>query len=114
MKLPCPVAADPFLLLYTSGTTASPKAVPHNSHTMLGNARLGVGEHLLGPDDILLSAPPFGHLFALYSFHMAMSAGAANLLLPSFTPPWGNRPPNRRRPRRRAPPHPPRSPIAAR
>ncbi len=87
MKLPCPVAADPFLLLYTSGTTASPKAVPHNSHTMLGNARLGVGEHLLGPDDILLSAPPFGHLFALYSFHMAMSAGAANLLLPSFTPP---------------------------
>ena len=87
MNLPYPVAADPFLLLYTSGTTASPKAVPHNSHTMLGNARLGVGEHLLGPDDVLLSAPPFGHLFALYSFHMAMYLGAANLLLANFTPP---------------------------
>ncbi|MBT4489290.1 MAG: acyl--CoA ligase [Rhodospirillaceae bacterium] len=87
MNLARPVAGDPFLLLYTSGTTASPKAGPHNSHTMLGNARLGVAENLLGPDDILLSAPPFGHLFALYSFHMAMYAGAANLLLPSFTPP---------------------------
>lgn len=87
MKLPLPVAADPFLLLYTSGTTASPKAVPHNSHTMLGNARLGVGEHLLGADDVLISAPPFGHLFGLYAFHMAMYAGAANLLLPTFTPP---------------------------
>jgi len=87
MKLPLPVAADPFLLLYTSGTTASPKAVPHNSHTMLGNARLGVGEHLLGADDVLLSAPPFGHLFGLYAFHMAMDLGAANLLLPTFTPP---------------------------
>jgi acyl-CoA synthetase (AMP-forming)/AMP-acid ligase II len=35
----------PFLLLYTSGTTASPKGVPHNYHTMLSNARLGVPEH---------------------------------------------------------------------
>ena len=87
LKLPQPVAADPMLLLYTSGTTAAPKAVPHNSHTMLGNARLGVGEHLLGPDDVLLSAPPFGHLFGLYAFHMAMYLGATNLLLPNFTPP---------------------------
>ncbi len=87
MKLPAPVAGDPFLLLYTSGTTASPKAVPHNSHTMLGNARLGSSEHLLGSEDVLLSAPPFGHLFGLYSFHMAMYLGAANLLLDNFTPP---------------------------
>ena len=87
LNLPLPVAADPFLLLYTSGTTASPKAVPHNSHTMLGNARLGAGEHLLTADDVILSAPPFGHLFALYSFHLALYTGAANLLLATFTPP---------------------------
>jgi non-ribosomal peptide synthetase component E (peptide arylation enzyme) len=87
LDLPLPVAADPFLLLYTSGTTASPKAVPHNSHTMLGNARLGAGEHQLRANDIILSAPPFGHLFALYSFHLALYTGAANLLLPAFTPP---------------------------
>lgn len=87
LALTRPVAADPFLLLYTSGTTASPKAVPHNSHTMLGNARLGATEHRLSADDVILSAPPFGHLFALYSFHLALYAGAANLLLPAFTPP---------------------------
>ncbi len=87
LGLPRPVAADPFLLLYTSGTTASPKAVPHNSHTMLGNARLGAAEHGLSADDVILSAPPFGHLFALYSFHLALYVGAANLLLPAFTPP---------------------------
>ncbi|MDE0943405.1 MAG: class I adenylate-forming enzyme family protein [Alphaproteobacteria bacterium] len=87
LKLPLPVAADPFLLLYTSGTTASPKAVPHNSHTMLGNARLGAGEHQLTANDVIVSAPPFGHLFALYSFHLALYTGAANLLLANFTPP---------------------------
>src|SRR4051812_30581904 len=42
---PGPAAGDPFLLLYTSGTTASPKAVPHSYHTLLSNARLGVPEH---------------------------------------------------------------------
>ncbi|MDP6346279.1 MAG: class I adenylate-forming enzyme family protein, partial [Alphaproteobacteria bacterium] len=87
MAIEGPSAADPFLLLYTSGTTASPKAVPHNYHTMLSNARLGLPEHGLGEADILLSAAPFGHLFALYSFHLALCAGAANLLLPAFTPP---------------------------
>ena len=46
--VPGPVAADPFLLLYTSGTTAAPKGVPHNYHTMLSNARLGAPEHRLG------------------------------------------------------------------
>src|SRR5688572_4665575 len=40
-------AADPFLLLYTSGTTAAPKGVVHPYRTMLGNARLGAREHAL-------------------------------------------------------------------
>ena len=46
-RRPCasPVAADPFLLLYTSGTTAAPKGVLHAYRTMLGNARLGAPEH---------------------------------------------------------------------
>ena len=42
---PQPEAADVFLLLYTSGTTASPKGVPHPYRTMLSNARLGAPEH---------------------------------------------------------------------
>jgi non-ribosomal peptide synthetase component E (peptide arylation enzyme) len=82
-----PVAGDPLMLLYTSGTTSSPKGVPHSSHTLLSNAKVGLAEHKIGPDDVLMSAAPFGHLFALYSFHLALAAGAANLLLPIFTPP---------------------------
>jgi cyclohexanecarboxylate-CoA ligase len=79
--------ADPFLLLYTSGTSASPKAVPQTYQTMLGNARLSVPEHLMTADDVVLSAAPYSHLFGLYSFHLALNVGAANLLVPAFTPP---------------------------
>ncbi|MBL8376676.1 MAG: acyl--CoA ligase [Burkholderiales bacterium] len=84
---PGPVASDPFLLLYTSGTTAAPKAVPHPYHTMLGNGRVGAPEHRIGPTDRVLSAAPFSHLFGLYSLHVAWSVGATCVLLPVFTPP---------------------------
>ena len=79
--------ADPFLLLYTSGTSASPKAVPLTYQAMLGNARLGAPEHRITAADTVLSAPPYTHLFGLYSFHLALATGASNLLLPAFTPP---------------------------
>lgn len=82
-----PVGSDPFLLLYTSGTTANPKGVPQSYQTMLGNARLGAPEHGLTANDCLLSAAPFGHLFALYSVHLALSVGGSVALLPVFTPP---------------------------
>ena len=85
--LPIPDASDPFLLLYTSGTTANPKGVPLNYHQMLTNARFGIGEHDIRPDDIVLSAAPFGHLYALYTVQMALCVGASTLLLPVFTPP---------------------------
>ena len=79
-----PVAADPFLLLYTSGTSARPKGVPLAYQGILGNARLGATEHGITPADRILSAAPFGHLYALYSFHLALATGASTALLPSF------------------------------
>lgn len=82
-----PVASDPFLMMFTSGTTAAPKCVVHPSHTMLSNARVGAPEHTIGPDDRVISAAPFSHLFGLYSFHVALAAGACSVLLPVFTPP---------------------------
>ena len=82
-----PVAADPFLLLYTSGTSARPKGVPLAYQGILGNARLGVPEHGIEASDRILSAAPFGHLYALYSVHLALAAGASTVLLPAFTPP---------------------------
>jgi len=84
---PPPAAADPMLLLFTSGTTDRPKAVPLNAHGLIGNARTSVGEHRLSDQDVILSAAPFGHLFGLYAFHLAMAVGAATALLPAFSPP---------------------------
>ena len=78
--------ADPFLLLFTSGTSTSPKAVPLSAQMTLGNARMDAPEHGLGSDDIILSASPYTHLLGLYSIHLAMCAGAACLVLPAFSP----------------------------
>jgi acyl-coenzyme A synthetase/AMP-(fatty) acid ligase len=81
-----PAAADPFLLLYTSGTTAAPKGVLHAYRTMLGNARLGAPEHGLSERSRVLCAAPLSHLYGLYSLHCAWAVGACTLLLPAFRP----------------------------
>jgi acyl-CoA synthetase (AMP-forming)/AMP-acid ligase II len=82
-----PQAREPFLLLYTSGTTAAPKGVVHPYRTMLGNARLGAPEHGLTEKDRILCAAPLSHLYGLYSLHCAWAVGACTVLLPQFTPP---------------------------
>src|SRR5258706_2805811 len=83
---PAPDSRDAFLLLYTSGTTASPKAVPHAYRTMLGNSRMGAGEHQLASSSKILCAAPLSHLYGLYSLHCAWSVGACTVLLPAFKP----------------------------
>src|SRR5437879_2718931 len=83
---PEPDPADPCLLLYTSGTTASPKGVPHPYRTVLSNARLGANEHRLAAGDRILSPAPFSHLYGLYSLHCAWAVGACSVLLPAFRP----------------------------
>ncbi|HEX9396514.1 MAG TPA: class I adenylate-forming enzyme family protein [Burkholderiales bacterium] len=83
---PLPDPRDPFLLLYTSGTTASPKGVPHPYRSMLGNARLGATEHRLSAKSRVLCAAPLSHLYGLYSLHCAWAVGACTVLLPSFKP----------------------------
>ena len=83
---PAPDSRDPFLLLYTSGTTASPKAVPHAYRTMLGNSRVGAQEHRLEARSRILCAAPLSHLYGLYSLHCAWSVGACTVLLPAFKP----------------------------
>lgn len=88
--LPADVAADPadpFLLLFTSGTSASPKAVPLTYQMTLGNARLGAGEHQFRDGDSVLSVAPFTHLLGLYALHLTTRVAGTSLLLPVFTPP---------------------------
>jgi cyclohexanecarboxylate-CoA ligase len=81
-----PEPGDPFLLLYTSGTTAAPKGVVHPYRTMLGNARLGAPEHGLTARSRVLCAAPLSHLYGLYSLHCAWAVGACTVLLPAFKP----------------------------
>jgi acyl-CoA synthetase (AMP-forming)/AMP-acid ligase II len=81
-----PKPADPFLLLYTSGTTAAPKGVLHAYRAMLGNARLGASEHGLSERSRVLCAAPLSHLYGLYSLHCAWAVGACTVLLPAFKP----------------------------
>jgi cyclohexanecarboxylate-CoA ligase len=83
---PEPNPADPFLLLYTSGTTAAPKGVMHVYRTMLGNGRLGAPQHQLTEKSRILCAAPLSHLYGLYSLHCAWAVGACTVLLPAFKP----------------------------
>ena len=54
-----------------TGTTASPKAVPHPYRTMLGNSRSGAQEKKLTAQSRVLCAAPLSHLYGLYSLHCA-------------------------------------------
>ena len=67
-----PVGSDPFLLLYTSGTTSNPKGVPLTYQNMLGHARLCAPEFGMTSEDRVLSAAPLSHLYGLYSYHLSL------------------------------------------
>jgi cyclohexanecarboxylate-CoA ligase/acyl-CoA synthetase len=81
-----PRPSDPFLLLYTSGTTAAPKGVVHPYRTILGNGRVSAPEHGLHEKSRVLCAAPLSHLYGLYSLHCAWAVGACSVLLPAFKP----------------------------
>ncbi len=79
-------ADDRFLLLYTSGTTAAPKGVPHAYRSFLNNARLSAGELQVSANSRILSLAPMTHLYGLFTLHLALSSGATTVLLPAFNP----------------------------
>jgi cyclohexanecarboxylate-CoA ligase len=81
-----PSADDPQLILYTSGTTSSPKGVAVNAHPFGSNARQAVEEFGVTDRDIILSPAPFSHLYGLFSLQIALCAGVTSYVLPAFTP----------------------------
>ena len=80
-------ADDPFLLLYTSGTTSAPKAVSVSFNHFLSNARLAAGEFGLTAADRILCLAPFTHLYGLYTLQLGLCVGASASMVPVFTPP---------------------------
>ncbi len=81
-----PVASDPAILCFTSGTSSSPKAVVHNYQTMLANNRVTAPIYNLSSSDVILGGPPFTHAFGLCVLNLALMSGATSLLMPAFTP----------------------------
>lgn len=82
-----PVASDPAILCFTSGTSAAPKAVVHAYHTLLSNNRIAAPIYNMTDDDVVLGGPPFTHAFGLCVLNFTLMAGATSLLMPAFTPP---------------------------
>lgn len=78
---------DKFLLLYTSGTTSTPKGVSVTYNHFLSNAQMCAKEFAIEPDDRILCLAPFTHLYGLYALQLGFSAGATACLLDMFTPP---------------------------
>ena len=80
-------ATDPFMLLYTSGTTSSPKGVSVTYNHFLSNARMCASELQITRSDRILCLAPYTHLYGLYTLQLGFSVGAAACLLDLFTPP---------------------------
>lgn len=80
-------ATDPFMQLYTSGTTSSPKAVSVTHNHFLSNARMCAAEFGMTSTDRILCLAPYTHLYGLYTFQLGFSVGGAACLLDVFTPP---------------------------
>jgi cyclohexanecarboxylate-CoA ligase len=78
-------ATDPFLQLYTSGTTAAPKAVAVTYNHFLSNARMCAAEFGFRSDDRVLCLAPYTHLYGLYALELGFAVGATACLLPMFT-----------------------------
>ena len=77
---------DPFLLLYTSGTTASSKGVPQNYRGFLGNAKRSAVQLGIRADETMLSVAPYTHLYGLFVMHLCLASGATQALMPAFDP----------------------------
>lgn len=81
-----PVAADPAFICFSSGTSASPKAVVHGYCNMLANNRLCAPMYGLRQDDVIVSGPPFTHGFGICCINLTLFVGATQALFPAFKP----------------------------
>jgi len=78
---------DTAVILYTSGTTGTPKGAELTHSNLLRNAKISSGLFELGEDAVTLGALPLFHTFGqTCSMNATISSGGALTLIPRFEP----------------------------
>src|SRR3954463_14157509 len=79
---------DTAVILYTSGTTGTPKGAELTHDNLLGNVETILSTLIeMQPDDVVLGALPFFHVFGLTcGLNSTMKAGGTLTLIPRFDP----------------------------
>src|SRR3954465_13708849 len=79
---------DTAVILYTSGTTGTPKGAELTHDNLLGNVETILSTLIeMQPNDVVLGALPFFHVFGLTcGLNSSVCAGAALTLIPRFDP----------------------------
>ncbi|GAA4814865.1 long-chain-fatty-acid--CoA ligase [Tomitella cavernea] len=88
LERPEPTAPqDTAVIIYTSGTTGRPKGAELTHFQLYMNCTIA-GERVgIGPDDVILGALPFFHVFGLSSvLNTALRFGSPVVLIPRFEP----------------------------
>jgi acyl-CoA synthetase (AMP-forming)/AMP-acid ligase II len=76
------VAADPAVIIYTSGSTAEPKAAVHSQGTMIRQSQTMGNISTYGPGDRLLSTLPFFWVGGLCTAMLAAFSKGAGIVCP--------------------------------
>jgi long-chain acyl-CoA synthetase len=80
-------ADDTAVILYTSGTTGTPKGAELSHANLTRNAEVAIGLLSLTPSDVVLGALPLFHSFGqTCGLNAAVAAGACLALVPRFDP----------------------------
>ncbi|AFR49421.1 Acyl-CoA synthetases (AMP-forming)/AMP-acid ligases II [Gordonia sp. KTR9] len=89
---PAPLAAseadadDVCLLIYTSGTTSSPKGVLHSHRTLLAELNSAPAVMAAEPDAVQLVSFPPGHVAGVVSYLRPMVAGSRTVFMDAWDP----------------------------
>jgi long-chain acyl-CoA synthetase len=82
-----PVSPDDLaVLMYTSGTTGSPKGVMLSHHSISSNVESGILAWPTGPEDVMLIPLPLNHIFGLLMVNECNLTGARMVLHKWFDP----------------------------
>ena len=82
-ELPVLHAAEVASLLFTSGTTGTPKAVPLTHANLAGNTRELLAARLIGPHDRVLLPLPLHHTYPFTAGLLTVLASGATVILPA-------------------------------